>query len=179
MQLVDEQQDAALGALHLLQHGLQALLELAAVFRAREQHAHVEREDRLVAEALRHVAVHDALCEPLDDRRLADARVADQHRVVLRLAGEDLDHAADLAVTTDHRVEPPAARLRYEVPSVLLERLVGRLGRLARDTLVAAHLGQDLQQALAGEPCVAQEAGRPPSARSGLSIARRRCSTDT
>ena len=130
VQLVDEQQDAALGALHLVQHGLQALLELAAVLRARDQHAHVEREDRLVAEALGHVAVHDALGEPLDDGRLADPWIANQHRVVLRLAGEDLDHAADLAVATDHRVEPPAARLRHEVPSVSLERLVRRLGRL-------------------------------------------------
>jgi hypothetical protein len=158
VQLVDEQQDAALGGLHLLQDGLQALLELAAVLRAREEHAHVEGEDRPVAEALRHVAVHDALCEPLDDRRLAHAGVADQHRVVLRLAGQDLDDAADLAVATDHRVEPAAARLRDEVPSVPLERLVRRLGRLARDTLAPAHLGQDLQQALAGEAAVVQDA---------------------
>ena len=91
VQLVDEEQDPALGGLDLLQHGLEALLELAAVLRARDERAHVEREDRLVAQALRHVAAHDALREALDDGRLADARVADQHRVVLGLAREDLD----------------------------------------------------------------------------------------
>ena len=49
MQLVDEQQDAPLGSLHLGQHGLQSLLELAAVLRTGHQRTHVEREDRLVA----------------------------------------------------------------------------------------------------------------------------------
>ena len=84
-------------ALTSCEHRLQALLELAAVLGAGDQRAHVEREDRLVLQPLGHVAAHDALGEPLDDRRLADAGVADQHRVVLGLAREDLDHAPDLA----------------------------------------------------------------------------------
>ena len=91
VQLVDEQQDPALAGLDLLQHRLQPLLELAAVLRAGDQRAHVEREDRLVLEPLGHVAADDPLREALDDRGLADARVADQHRVVLRLARQDLD----------------------------------------------------------------------------------------
>ena len=78
-------------ALDLVEHRLEALLELAPVLRAGDERAHVEREDRPVAQALGHVAAHDALGEALDDRGLADAGVADQHRVVLRLAREDLD----------------------------------------------------------------------------------------
>ena len=73
---------------------LQALLELAAVLGAGDERAHVEREDGLVAQPLGHVAAHDALREALDDRRLADAGLADQHRVVLGLAREDLDRRA-------------------------------------------------------------------------------------
>ena len=46
--LVDEQDDPALGGRHLLQHGLEPLLELAAVFRAGDQRAHVERQQLLV-----------------------------------------------------------------------------------------------------------------------------------
>ena len=46
VQLVDEQEDPPLRRLDLLQHRLQALLELAAVLGAGEQRAHVEREDR-------------------------------------------------------------------------------------------------------------------------------------
>jgi hypothetical protein len=42
--LVDEQDDVALGRNHFLQHGLEPLLELAAVFRTRDQGAEVERQ---------------------------------------------------------------------------------------------------------------------------------------
>ena len=46
--LVDEQDDAAFGRGHLLQHGLQPLLEFAAIFRASNQRAHIEHKQLLV-----------------------------------------------------------------------------------------------------------------------------------
>ena len=145
VQLVDEQQDPSLRGLDLLQHGLEPLLELAAVLGAGEERAHVEGEHGLVLQPLGHVAAHDPLREALHDRRLADAGIADEHRVVLGLARQDLDHAADLGVAADHRVEPSQAGLGDEVAPVLLERLVGGLGGRARDALAAAHLGQRLR----------------------------------
>ena len=105
VQLVDEEDDLARGVLDLGEHGLQPLLELASVLRAREQRAHVERPHALALQALGHVARDDALREPLDDRRLPHTRLADQHRVVLRPPREHLDHAADLLVAADDRVE--------------------------------------------------------------------------
>ena len=83
VQLVDERDDLAGGVGDLLEHGLQPLLELAAVLRAGEHRADVERDQALVLQPLGHVAVGDAPGEALDDGRLADARLADQHRVVL------------------------------------------------------------------------------------------------
>ena len=44
VELVDEEDDLALGLLDLVEHGLQPLLELAAVLRAGEQRADVERD---------------------------------------------------------------------------------------------------------------------------------------
>ena len=105
MQLVDEQDDLALALGDLLEDGLQALLELAAVLGAGHQGADVQGDHPLVLEALGHVAVDDPLGQPFDDGRLAHARLADQHRVVLRPAGEHLDDAADLLVAADDRVE--------------------------------------------------------------------------
>ena len=46
VQLVDEQDDLALGVLDLLEHGLEALLELAAVLGAGDERAQVERRRR-------------------------------------------------------------------------------------------------------------------------------------
>ena len=89
----------------LLEHGLEPVLELAAVLGAGDQRADVERDHAPVAQRVGDVAGDDALGEPLDDRGLADAGLADQHGVVLRAAREHLDHAADLVVAADHRVE--------------------------------------------------------------------------
>ncbi len=85
VELVDEQDDVA-PLLDLLHHLLQALLELAAVLRAGDERGQVERVDLLALQELGHLVRGDALGEALDDRRLADARLADQHRVVLLAA---------------------------------------------------------------------------------------------
>ncbi len=77
--------------------------------------------DALVLQALGHVAAHDALCQALDDGGLADARLADQHRIVLGAAGEHLDDPADLLVAADDRVELALARELGQVAAVLLE----------------------------------------------------------
>ena len=88
-----------------VEHRLQPLLELAAEFRARDQRAHVERHQPLVAQAFRHVAIDDAQRQAFGDGGLADARLADQHRIVLGAARQHLDGAADFLVAADHRIE--------------------------------------------------------------------------
>ncbi len=126
--LVDEQDDAALGGGHFVQDGLQPLLELAAVFRPGDQRPHVEREQLLVADGFGHVAVDDAQRESLDDRRLADAGLADEDRIVLGPARQHLDRAADLLVAADDRVELARPRRLGEVAGVFLQRVIGVLG---------------------------------------------------
>ena len=111
------------------QHRLQPLLELAAVFGAGDQRAEVERQQALVLQALRHVAVDDAQRQALDDRGLADAGLADQHRVVLGAARQHLDRAADLLVAADDRIELALARRLGQVAGVFLQRVIAFLGR--------------------------------------------------
>ncbi len=140
VQLVDEEDDLSLGVLDLGEDGLEPLLELAAVLRTGEERADVERPDALALQAFRHVAGDDPLGETLRDRGLADPWLADQHRVVLRPAREHLDHAPDLLVAPDDRVELALLRGLGQVAAELRERLVGALGVLARDALAAAHI---------------------------------------
>src|SRR5579884_493312 len=77
----------------LLHDRLQTLLELAAVLGAGHDQRQVQRQDALVGQKRRHVALGDALRQALDDGRLSHARLADQHRIVLRPPAEDLDDA--------------------------------------------------------------------------------------
>ena len=149
VQLVDERDDLAFGVGDLLQHGLEALLELAAVLRARDHRADVERDDALAAQAVGDVALDDAPREPFDDRGLADAGLADEHRVVLRAPRQHLDDAADLLVAPDDGIDLPGARGLGEVAAVLLERLVLLFGVVARDAVRAAHLTERVEHRLA------------------------------
>ena len=157
VQLVDERDDLPGGVGDLLEDGLEPLLELAAVLRAGHHRAEVERDDALAAQRLGHVAGHDPLGEALDDRGLADARLADQHRVVLGAPREHLHHAADLGVAADHRVQLALAGALGEVDAVLLQRLVAALRVRAGHPRRAAHLGERLAQRLGGGAVAAQQ----------------------
>ena len=158
MQLVDEQDDLSCRVLDLLEHGLEPLLELAAVFGPGNQRAQVERDNALVLQAFGHVAAHDALGEPFDDGGLAHARLADQHGVVLRPPAQNLDDATDLFVTADDGVELAVARVAGKVAAVLLQRLVSALRVLRRYVLAAADLGQRGQDLLLARTRVIKDA---------------------
>ena len=164
VQLVDEQHDRALGLRDLGQHRLEPILELAAILRAGDQRPHVEADDALVLEALGHVAADDALRQPLDDGGLADAGLADQHRVVLGPARQHLDDAADLLVAADDRIELVLARQRGQVAAVALERLVLALGVLVGDPLAATDRHQRLEHAVVGDAVTRERLGAGRSA---------------
>ena len=77
----------------------------------------------------------DPLGQPLDDGGLADAGLADQDRVVLGPAGEDLDHPLDLGLAADDRVELALARELGEIAGEFVEhRGLGALLRAAGST---------------------------------------------
>ena len=83
----------------------------------------------LSCQAFRHVAVDDAQRQALDDRGLADAGLADQHRIVLGAPREHLDGAANFLVAADDRIELAVARGLGEIARIFLERIIGVLGR--------------------------------------------------
>ncbi len=147
----------ALGVEDLLEDGLEPLLELAAVFRAGHQGAHVEADDLLVLEPLRDVAADDPLREALDDRGLADARLADQHGVVLRAARQHLNHAADLVVAPDDGIELALLREHGQIAAVTLERLVLAFRVLVRHALAAANRRERFEDAIASEAGLLQD----------------------
>ena len=120
MHLVDEE-DQVLGGPHLVDHDLQPLLELAPVLCAGDHPGEVERDHAIVGKRLGHLVVDDPLGDAFDDRRLPDSRLAQERRVVLRPAGEDLDRLVDLVRAADHRVELPFAGLGRQVTAELVQ----------------------------------------------------------
>jgi hypothetical protein len=59
------------------------------------QSTHIQLDQAIVLEPLGYIPVNHSLGQSLDDDGLADARLADQGRVVLGTAGQDLDRTAD------------------------------------------------------------------------------------
>ena len=104
MQLIDED-DAVLVFHQLFHDGLEALLKLTAVFCASDDERQVESEHALVGEETGYITVGDALGQSFDDRGLANAGFADEHRVVLGAAAEDLDDALELSIAAYERIE--------------------------------------------------------------------------
>ena len=60
---------------------------------------------RLFCKLFRHIAGDDPLGQPFDDGGLADARLADQRRVVLGAPRQDLHDPVDLGCPPDERTE--------------------------------------------------------------------------
>ena len=129
--LVDKEDNLPVGLGHLVHHRLESLFELAFVFGTGDERAHVEREDLFALQVLGHVAAHDTVRQPFSDGRLTDARFTDQDRVVLCPPTQDLEHASDLLIASDHGIKLTRPRAFVQVDGVLAQRVVRILGRLA------------------------------------------------
>ncbi len=86
MQFVDEEQNLAVRLFNFIKHGFQPFLKLAAVLGARNQRTHVQRENLLILQRRGYISLGDSLREAFNDCCLADAGLADQHRVVFGLS---------------------------------------------------------------------------------------------
>ena len=161
--LVDEEQYLALAGGDLLHDGFQTLLELALILGARDQGPHVERIDRLRFQVLGNVAVDDPAGDTLGDGGLADTGFADEDRIVLRAPRQDLQHAANLLVTADHRVELARPSLLVQVDGVFAQRVELLLGGLRIDRRPLAEGADRLDQLLLRRAVAFQNVGSRPA----------------
>ena len=152
VQFVDEQNDAAFRLLDLIKHRFQPFLKLAAVFGSGHQTAHIQREDGFILQTDGDVALDDTLGQPFGDGGFAHAGLTDEHRVVLALAGQNTDDIADFVVTANDRVQLVGAGVFHQIGAVFFQRVVSLFRVVRGDPLVAAHMGQGLENALLGNP---------------------------
>ncbi len=148
VKLVDEENDSPLRFLNLLENCLQPLLKLSPILRASDERPHIEREDSLILEPLRHIATHYSLRKPLNNRGFSNTRLTDENGIVLRLSGEDANNSADLAISTDHRVKLSLTRLLNEITPIPLKRLIRRFRVRAHDPLISSNNIESREEAV-------------------------------
>ena len=156
MQLINEEQNTPIAILDLVENGLESLLKFAAVLRAGDHRAEVHRDQRFVFERFRDVAAVDAPGQSLGDGGLADARLADEHRVVLGAARQDLHDPFGLPGPADHRIQPLLAGGLREVAAELVQDEGPRSGVTAAATRGRTGLLLGARGTLA-RPCIAGE----------------------
>ena len=105
---------------------LEALFEIAAEPGAREERAGVERKTFGPFEQIGHVLAEQACGEAFGERGLADPRVADEDRIVLPSAAENLERALQLRGASDQRIELAGAGAIGQVQGVGRERIARR-----------------------------------------------------
>src|SRR5262245_48120030 len=100
MNLVDEE-NRVLFLLETIEHLFDALLEIAAIPRAGDQRAEIQRIDLCRLQHIRHIALLNPQREAFGQCGLAYAWYPDEQRVVLPAPAQHLNHALDLERTTD------------------------------------------------------------------------------
>ena len=150
VEFVNEKNDLALRFFDFLEDGFESVFEFAAIFRAREHRSQIERDDALVLQGFGHIAGNDALRKSFDDRRLADAGLADEHGIIFRAARKHLDHAADFFIASDDGIELALAGLLGEVARIFLQSLELGFGILVSNFLRAADDCERFQDCVVG-----------------------------
>ena len=156
MQLIDEGDDPTLGGLDLLQHRLQSLFELAPIFGPGHHGREIQAQHTPLLEGVRHITGDHSLSQALNNCGLADSGLTDQDRVVLGTPRQHLHHAADLGVTTDHRIKATFLSASSEINGVFFQGLVFGIAVLAGHAPLATMGLQGLASSAGGDCPVGQ-----------------------
>ena len=137
MQFVNEQ-NRVLGPADLVHDSLDPFFELPSVFGSGNHHGEVEHHDPTVGQQFGYVPLNHPLGKALDDRGLADPRLANQHRVVFGTATENLNGPLDLLLAADHRVKFALLGQFSEITTERVERRRFALAALGRGVAATA-----------------------------------------
>mmetsp|Transcript_8673 Transcript_8673/g.17172 ORF Transcript_8673/g.17172 Transcript_8673/m.17172 type:complete len:201 (+) Transcript_8673:1988-2590(+) len=123
MDLVDKENDLAIGILNFLENRLQALLELTTVRCTGKQSGHVELPKSAVGNGFRHVALDDTHSKHGTDGRLTHTGRAHKDGIGLCLTRKNLDNTSHFAIAANNWVKLAVHGSLGEVSAILGECL--------------------------------------------------------
>ena len=140
VELIDKQNDLAIGRCDLGQNGLESFLELAAELGSGDERAEIQRDDALVLQILGHISADNSLGESFGDCGLTNTRFTNENRIVLGAATQYLNDATDFFIPANDRVEFAKAGNFGEITAILLQCLVFAFRIRIGHALAAANL---------------------------------------
>ena len=102
---VNKEDDSALGFDDFVEDCFEAFFKFAPKLGSCDKGTKIESYDSLLFQAFWDVSCDDAAGETLYDGGFADSGFADENRIVLRSAGEDLNGATNLLISADDRIQ--------------------------------------------------------------------------
>ena len=114
-----------------LQNRFQPFLKLAAKFGTGNQRAHIQSQQFLALQTFRHITVNNPQCQPFRNRRFADTRLANQHRIIFGAARQNLHGTADFLIAANHRVKPSGLCIGGQIAGIFLQSLIGIFSHIA------------------------------------------------
>ena len=120
MQLIDKENNLTVTVFHFFQHCFQSLFKLAAIFRSGYQCSHIEGKYCLIFQPFRHITADDPLRQTFYYCCFTNSRLTNEHRVVLRLSGQDANQITNLCVSSDNRVKLLVSCTFYKIRTVFI-----------------------------------------------------------
>src|SRR6266700_345842 len=120
MNLINED-NAVAAVANFLNNLLQTLFKFTTIFGTSHQRTDIESQQAFTSQRLRYFPGDEALCQPLNNSGLTDARFTNKSRIVLITTGEDLDDAFDLLMATNDRIKCACTSSRSEVNTHLID----------------------------------------------------------
>ena len=124
MKFVNEKNNAAFARRNFTQNCFESFLKFTAEFRSCKQRANIKCNDPRSTHRLWTVTIHDALRESFCDRSLANARLANQHRIIFRPPRQDLHAPANFFITADDGIKLSVGSKFVQVFSIFLESFI-------------------------------------------------------
>ncbi len=122
--------------------------------------SHIEGNDSFRLQCFGHITLHDAIRNAFGNGRLANARFADEHRIVFCATRKNLQHAADFFVPPNHRIHLSLPGKIIQIPAITLKRLIFFFGSLIGDALIPANLFEHLENRIDCYALVKQQFAR-------------------
>ena len=148
MNLIDKENNLTISLVDFTNHTLQTFLELAFILGACNQGTHIQAVNSFTLQVLGNIATHNPVGQTFGNGCLAHARFAYQNRIVLGTAAQNLQHTANLLVTSYHGVQLTSLSQLVQVLGILVQGIVAVLSALTAHFATFPQIGDSGTQTL-------------------------------